>query len=279
MTEIRRAAVVGLGLVGGSLAREFAARGIQVLGYDQDPITLRAACRAGSVQVALEHSLEGIKDAEVLVVAVPVSAAPGVLQRALPYLERVRLIADVGSTKAGIVAAAGALGIGSRFVGCHPLAGDHRSGWEASRRGIFSGARVFLCPTRDTREDALGLARELWEVLGAHPEIADAAEHDRRLAWTSHLPQVASTALALALAGAGIHPRELGPGGRDVTRLAGSSPEMWTDIALENAAELGNALSALEHHCQQLRTALATADRPSVHRFFAAGRDWNQGGS
>lgn len=276
MTEIQRAAVVGLGLVGGSVAREFAARGIHVLGYDRDPATLEAACRAGSVQVALDPALEGIKAVDVVVLAVPVSATPGVLQSALPHLERIRLIADVGSTKASAIAAAEALGIGSRFVGCHPLAGDHRSGWAASRLGMFQGARVFLCPTSDTGESALALAREFWEALGARPEIVDAAEHDRRLAWTSHLPQAVSTALALTLAEAGVHPQELGSGGRDTTRLAGSSPEMWTDIALDNAPELRVALDALEQHCRELSTALATADRKKIQSLFAAGHRWAQ---
>nr|MDQ3309037.1 prephenate dehydrogenase [Gemmatimonadota bacterium] len=233
MKEIRQAAVIGLGLIGGSLARELSARGIRVLGYDRDEARVRAALRDGGIHAVLNPELEGIDTADIVVIAVPVAIAPDILQAALPRLGRVRLVVDVGSTKASIMAAAGALGIGSQFVGCHPLAGDHRSGWEASRLGMFQGARVFLCPTTETGEDALGLAWEFWRMLGAHPEVEDAMEHDRRLAWTSHLPQAVSTALALALGGAGIERRELGPGGRDMTRLAGSSPELWTDIALD----------------------------------------------
>ena len=269
------AAVIGLGLIGGSLARELSSRGVHVLGYDRDEETVRAALRDGGIHAALGPGLEELKNVDVVVLAVPVSAAPGVLRGILPHLERVRLVADVGSTKASIVAAAEALGIGRCFVGCHPLAGDHRSGWEASRLGLFQGARVFLCPTADTEDDALALAQKLWETAGAIPETLNAVEHDRRLAWTSHLPQAVSTALALTIAGAGIHPRELGPGGRDTTRLAGSSPEMWTDIALDNAPELRTALDSLQQYCQELGAALASADREAIQRFFAAGHRWS----
>ncbi len=275
--RIRSAAVIGLGLIGGSLARELAGRGVRVLGYDRDPTTLRQALAKGVVHTPLGDSLQGIGEAEVSVLAVPVSAAPAVLKTALPHLRHARLVTDVGSTKQAIVRAAAALGIGDRFVGSHPLAGDHRSGWEASRMGLFHGARVYLSPTPATRAEPLALAQQLWASLGASPELLDAAEHDRRLAWTSHLPQAASTALALALASAQIRPSDLGPGGQSMIRLAGSSPEIWTGIALENAAALSEAITALEERLRELHAALAHADEEAVWRFFAAGRKWREG--
>lgn len=271
---MKSAAVIGLGLIGGSLARELSARGVHVLGYDRDEETVRAALRDGGIHAPIGSDLEEISAADVVVLAVPVSAGPRVLQYISPHLQHVRLVLDVGSTKASIIAAAEALGIGSCFVGCHPLAGDHRSGWDASRLGMFQGAPVFLCPTAETGETALAIAQEFWEALGARADIVDAAEHDRRLAWASHLPQAVSTALALTLAGAGVKPDELGPGGRDTTRLAGSSPEIWTDIALDNAPELRVALAALEQRFRQLSAALASADKELVQSFFAGGHRW-----
>jgi prephenate dehydrogenase len=99
-----------------------------------------------------------------------------------------------------------------------------------------------------------------------------------QLAWTSHLPQAASTALALALASAKIQPADLGPGGRSMTRLAGSSPEMWTDIALDNATALSGTLVALEEQLRDLRAALARGDTESIRGFFTAGRRWSTTG-
>jgi prephenate dehydrogenase len=274
MNGIRSAAVVGLGLIGGSVARELSARGVRVLGYDRNGASLRAAREAGVVHAELGTALEGIEAAEVVVLAVPVEATPGVLAAACPRLDRARLVTDSGSTKRSIVAAAEALGLGDRFVGGHPLAGDHRAGWAASRSGLFTGARVFLCPGRGTRSDALQLAEWFWAEFGAKTELIGAAEHDRQLAWSSHLPQAAASALALALAGAGVEPRELGCGGRDTTRLAGSSAEVWTSIALDNADHLAEAVTVLEGALGDLRVALSAGDAARVHAWFAAGADW-----
>ncbi|HEX2094577.1 MAG TPA: prephenate dehydrogenase [Longimicrobiaceae bacterium] len=277
MREVGSVAVVGLGLIGGSLARDLAARGVRVLAHDRDPAAVSAALREGVVHAALGASLEGVEEVDLLVLAVPVSAAPAVLARVLPRLGSVRLVTDVGSTKESVCSAAASLGIGDRFVGSHPLAGSHRSGWSASREGLFRGARVFLTPTPHTREDALSLAREVWTGIGARPETLDATGHDRLLAWTSHLPQAAASALARALAGAGIPPAELGPGGRDATRLAASSPEMWTAIALDNAVPLSTAVEALHAQLGDLHAALLRRDPEALRSFFTAAREWADG--
>ncbi|MEW5930219.1 MAG: prephenate dehydrogenase [Gemmatimonadota bacterium] len=274
MTPFRTAAVVGLGLVGGSLARDLAARGVRVLGHDRDAGAVEGALRDAVLHAALGPGLEGAEEAELVVAAVPVTAAAAVLGALAPRLRSARLVTDVGSTKASACAAAEAAGIGAVFVGSHPLAGSHLSGWEASRPGLFAGARVFLSPAASTGEPALALARGLWSALGALPEVVDAAEHDLLLARTSHLPHLASVTLARALADAGVPRAELGPGGRDVTRLAGSSPEMWTAVALDNAAPLAEAVDGLRARLDELRAALRAGDAEALHRFFAAARDW-----
>jgi prephenate dehydrogenase len=267
VTEIRTAAVVGLGLIGGSLARDLAARGVRVLGWDQDARTLRTALDAGIV----DELREGEEAPDVAVVAVPVLATPDVLRRFLPALAAARLVTDTGSTKRSVVSAAEALGIGDRFIGSHPLAGDHRSGWDASRAGLFDGALVYLTPTSISSDEAKGLARTLWETVGARPETLDAGAHDRLLAWSSHLPQAVSSALAIALGRAGIPREALGPGGRDATRLAGSSPEMWAQIAADNADHLAPALAAIENEIRELRMRVEGADPARLRAWFADG--------
>jgi prephenate dehydrogenase len=271
-------AIAGLGLIGGSLARDLAARGIVVLGYDADPATTRAALEAGVIRATLGPDLAGVEAADALVIATPVASAPMVLEAAAPRLHQLRLISDVGSTKQGIIAAAERLGLAANFVGAHPLAGDHRAGWDASRTGLFEGARVFLSPTENTGPAALASAGALWAAIGARSEEVDAATHDRNMAWISHLPQATSTALGLALAGERLGPSALGPGGRDLTRLAGSPAALWTEIALANAAQIGPALLSLEGRLRQLRQALEEGDARLVHDFFAEGRRWAVGG-
>lgn len=133
-------AILGLGLIGGSLARDLAARGVRVLGWDRDEAVVRAAAEQGIVEPLSDDA------PEIVVFAVPVIAARELLGELRDELHGARLITDVGSTKRSIVKQAEALGLGARFVGSHPLAGDHRAGWNASRTGLFAGARVFLSP-------------------------------------------------------------------------------------------------------------------------------------
>ena len=274
MTTVEHVAIVGLGLVGGSLARDLAALGTRVSAYDADATHLASAIRTNVVSSALDETLTGIGAADVVVIATPVDAALDILRRIAPALGRVPLITDVGSTKTRIVEAARTLGLAERFVGSHPMAGDHRSGWEASRTGLFVDAPVYLCANREATADALELASAFWRRVGARPERMAAEQHDLKLAWTSHLPHMVSVALALSLARARVGRDYLGPGGRDVTRLAGSSAEMWAAIAQENAAALDAALRRVERELATLRSAIKRADPEDLRARLAAARAW-----
>jgi len=274
VSAIRTVAIAGLGLIGGSLARDLAALGVRVLGWDEDADAVGAALREGVLAAALGEDWEGLEDADAFVLAVPVRAAASVLAAALPRLGRVRLVTDAGSTKASIVTAAGRLGVAAKFVGAHPLAGDHRSGWPASRRGLFDGATVYLTPSPESTAEAVSLARELWTAVGGVVTEICAGEHDRRLAWTSHLPQVVSSALAAALAGQGIARGDLGPGGLEVTRLAASSPDLWRDILADNAAEVTDAIRAVERRLAAIRAAIESGDAEAIRAWLTNANAW-----
>ena len=277
MSPIERVAIVGLGLIGGSLARALAERDVHVLGYDSSPDSLDAAEGEGIVHERLGAQLGGIASADVVVLALPVDATLAVLARIAPQLGSTRLVMDVASTKRSIVAAAEAVGLGARYVGAHPLTGSHRSGWRASRAGLFDEARVFLCPTSTTDAGVLELAESFWRGLRAGVEVLDAATHDVQMAWRSHLPHVLSTALALTLRDAGIQRSALGPGGRDMTRLAGGAPSIWTSIVEDNMVALGGALDAIERQIHDLRALLHGGDTVATHDFFAQGQEWFDG--
>ncbi|HEX6134137.1 MAG TPA: prephenate dehydrogenase/arogenate dehydrogenase family protein [Longimicrobiales bacterium] len=264
-------AIIGLGLIGGSLARDGAALGMRVAAYDADATALHAALEEGVIATALDPSLEGVEEVDVVVLALPVTATIKALRAASGRLRLARCITDVCSTKRTIVEAARHLGLASRFIGGHPLAGGHRAGWGASRAGLFHGARVYLCPADD---DAVAVAEpveRLWRAVGGVTEMMSASEHDRLLASTSHLPQVVSTALARAILASGVSLDRLGPGGRDMTRLAHSAAAIWAPIALHNADFLGGALALMESELAQLRHALSNADADAVRQFFQPG--------
>jgi prephenate dehydrogenase len=260
--------------MGGSLALDLAESGLRVIGFDTDPGTLAAAAASGVIRKVLPPGLEGIEMADLLVLAVPVLQAPALLARAGPRLRKVVLVTDLGSTKLSIVRAAERHGLGPRFVGSHPLTGDDRSGWGAARKGLYRGSRVFLCPSEEASESSLRVSRELWASVGAATEATTPEAHDEAVAWSSHLPQFVATALGLTLGRAGISRTALGPGGRDTTRLAGSSPDMWADIALDNRAALLAALEGLNAEVEALRSVVLQEDREQLRRLLRSSRDW-----
>ena len=272
-----RIAVIGLGLMGGSLARALHARGVRVLGYDRDGTQLDAAMREHVVHEALDSSLEGLASAEVVILALPVDATIAMLGCLTPHVRSARLVMDVASTKRSIIVAAEAAGLGPRYVGAHPLTGSHRSGWGASRASLFEDARIFLCPTPSTTTPTLALAESLWRELRAGVEVLDATVHDEQMAWRSHLPHLLSSALALTLRDAGVRRSSLGPGGRDMTRLAGGSATMWGPIVSDNAAPIAEALEACETRLRAFRVALASGDTGEARRYLETAVEWFDG--
>ncbi|MDO8502723.1 MAG: prephenate dehydrogenase [Gemmatimonadaceae bacterium] len=272
-------AVIGLGLIGGSVARALSARGVRVVGFDRNRASVDAAMSEHGIESELDDELNGIASADIIVLALPGDAAREIIPRLARLSTHATLVTDVGSAKQLVVQAAEAAGMGPRFVGSHPLAGDHRSAWQSSRADMFQGERVFLCPASTTRREAIQAAEDFWISLGAIPTTMDALSHDTRMAWLSHLPHVLSTALALTLRDAGLTRSELGRGGRDLTRLAGSSPEMWSAIALENGFAIAAAISSFEQHLEELKTAVVAANPASFKASFAAGREWFAEGS
>lgn len=270
-------AVIGLGLMGGSLAKAAAARGARVLAYDHNVEHMEQSMRDGVVIAALDRDLRGMEEADVVVLALPVDATC----LAMPLLARratkARLLMDLASTKRSVVACAEAAGLGDRFVGAHPLSGSHRSGWSAAHASLFDGARVFLCPTSRTAPEALRMAEQLWHEVHARTEALNAESHDVEMAWCSHLPHLVASALATTLDEAGLSRGALGPGGRDMTRLAGSSTAMWTAIAMDNADAIAEALSAFEARLRGIREAIACRDAARIRSLLETGREWFEG--
>jgi prephenate dehydrogenase len=267
-------AVLGLGLIGGSIARDLAARKACVLGFDADRHAVNAARRAHVISRVIDAGLGQLREARTVILAAPVDAAIDLLTRAAPFLDRATLITDVGSTKGAIVAHAQALGLGDRFVGSHPLAGDHRSGWVASRRALFEGAQVFVCPTRTSTAATIRRTHAFWRSVGARTLQMAAKAHDAKVAYTSHLPHLLSAALARTLERAGHAHSALGPGGRDVTRLASSSPDMWSAIVGANGPLISQALTAFAEELQLVRRAAARGNSGAIHELFTATGDW-----
>jgi prephenate dehydrogenase len=341
----RTVAILGLGLIGGSLARDLAARGHRVIGADAQPNVLDAAGAAGVLSGSFDATeplatprVEGpaagpeagpdarrgagldarreagpdarreagpdarreagpdarreagpdarreteldarreaaLDDVDILVIATPVRAAPPLLRWLAGAVPDRAVLTDVGSTKRSIIAEAARVGVADRFVGGHPMAGHHEAGWSAAREGLFHGATVWLCESGLVPEESRLRVESMWREVGGQPQWIDAHDHDRLVAWASHLPQIVASALARALDRERIAPGRLGPGGRDATRLAGSDADLWTDVLLDNADLVAPALEGMAAELSRWRHLIRDSDEAGLRHALAEARRW-----
>ena len=276
----QRLAVLGCGLIGGSFALALRAAGSvgEVVVFDHDADAAAEAVWLGIADRCEASLADAVDDADVVVVATPVSQAAALFEGIAPCLAPEALVTDVGSTKRDVIAAArGALGpaIG-RFVPGHPIAGREVHGPAAARADLFDGKRVLLTPLPENAAGALARITAAWTACGARVERLDAAVHDLVLSSVSHLPHVLAYALVAQIAEA--DDAELrfslaGAGFRDFTRIAASSPAMWRDIALANRDALVADLDAFGARLALLRNAIAAGDAEAVERVFAIAAD------
>jgi len=269
--------IIGLGAIGGSLALQAKRAGVPtVLGWSPEPAERAAAVRQGAIDDAPPRAADVARAVELLVLAAPPAANLALLGSLKPHIGAGALVTDVGSVKRAIVARADGLGLGRRFAGGHPLAGTHAHGFAAARVDLFKGAVVYITATRDG-DDAAREVSHFWEsVLDAHTVRIDAAQHDRQLALTSHLPQAIASLLANVFALAAPRGATFGPGARDATRLAASEPALWTEIFLMNRDELLPALRSLEEPLGELERALETGDAQAVTAWLSRAAQWRR---
>ncbi|MGA2010969.1 MAG: prephenate dehydrogenase/arogenate dehydrogenase family protein [Solirubrobacteraceae bacterium] len=256
-----RIAVIGVGLIGGSVALAARQRlDATVSGHDRSPAALTAALARGALDRACPSVAEAVADAQAVFVAAPVRALAGLVDAALAAAPADCVVTDVGSTKRAVVAAHA----DPRFVGGHPLAGAENAGVQHARADLFEHATWYLTPRPTTSGVLYERLHRLLAGLGAQPAAIDAETHDRVLAAVSHLPHVLANVLvsqaAATLAAGGERLPATGPSFRDATRVAGAPSAIWTDIYLSNAdaivAEIDGALARLT----TVRAALAAGD-------------------
>jgi prephenate dehydrogenase len=263
-----RIAVVGTGLIGASVGLAARRAGAGVAGWDVDPAALAAAAARGAVDPAgsLEEALAG---AELAVVAAPIAALPAQVAAVLAATEEETTVTDVGSTKASVVAAAAG---SPRFVGGHPIAGLESRGAEQSSAGIFEGATWFLTPTAHTDNERYRAVHSFVASLGAVPVAIAPAAHDRLVALTSHVPHVLANVVVNQAGATRVEGHEplANAGGslRDMTRVAGANPRIWTDIFLDNAGAVREALAEHRRRIEQVEAALAEGDAGFLARWI-----------
>jgi len=276
----RVAVVVGLGLIGGSMAAAMRASGCaqHLRGYDLDPSAREQAEACGVVDAVAPTLEAALRGADIVVVAVPTLAVECVFEAIRDHAPPGVLITDVASVKGSVLDAArrvfGSLPPG--LVPGHPIAGSERSGVGAARADLFHGHRVILTPHAQSSAAAVARMREIWELAGATVVCMDAGEHDRVLALTSHLPHVLAFTLVNVLSKQDASEeifRFAAGGFRDFTRIASSDPVMWRDIALANREALLGAIDLYAEGLAGLRAAVESADAAALHGAFLSARE------
>jgi prephenate dehydrogenase len=267
--KIDTLAIVGVGLIGGSIGLAVKQRGLarRVLGVGRRRASMDRALARGAVDEIFFDHLEAVPKADIAVFCTPVDLIAEQILSAVPACKPGILLTDAGSTKAAIVRnIQGRLPPHAHFVGSHPLAGSEKRGPEHADGNLFEGKLTVVTKTAETDSRALDDTIEFWQALGSQVVVMDPEAHDRALALTSHLPHMVASALVSiltpgvsALAASGF---------RDTTRIAAGDPALWTGILLQNRESLLAGLDRLDVSLAEFRHALETLDRPTLHHLL-----------
>lgn len=271
---IQRLAIVGVGLLGGSIARAARARGLagEIVGIGRDASRLAPAREDGTLDRATTDLAGGIRGADLVVLAAPVLTIERLLAGLAPALGPETVVTDVGSTKGAIVRAAERAGAGRafHFVGSHPMAGSERAGYAVARADLFEGTTVIVTPTEASDAGAVKDVVGLWTALGARVSVLDPLGHDRVVAAISHLPHAVAFAL---VAGA----RDMDPaalayaarGFKDTTRIAASDPVVWSEIFQANREALLAGLASFRRALDEVEGLVRAGDAAALEAWIA----------
>lgn len=270
----RRVVIIGVGLMGGSLGKAIKKHNIagEVIGVSNQQEILDKAKEMGAIDTGLTDAQKAVSGADLIVLAAPVQSIIKILATLGPSIRRGCIVTDLGSTKAQIVEKAEAsLSLPGFFVGSHPLAGSEKSGVEHASAELFENALCLMTPTEKTNQVAKEKVKHLWTKIGARVEFVSVAEHDKALAYVSHLPHVLAYGLMCTV------PQETfkyaSQGLRDSTRIAASSPQMWNDICMANSKNILNALDEMVKYLSIFRKAIINNDSKELIQHFSKAKE------
>ena len=282
--HFRRLTIIGVGLIGGSLARVCRKKGLadELVGVGRGRKNLELAVELGVIDRWSHQVEEGVDGADGVVLATPMGTIIPLAKRMAPHIEAGCLVTDVGSTKASVVEPLERLlQPSAAFVGGHPIAGTEKSGVEASFETLFEGFPCILTPTDRTDTEALARVQSLWEACGMSVVCMGPDTHDTLMAGVSHLPHMVAYALINTVTGLSSNDHDAvaysAGGFRDFTRIAASDPTMWRDICLTNREPLLAMIDRFSGSLAELREAIEGADGEAMQELFAAARRIREG--
>jgi prephenate dehydrogenase len=274
--HFKQVAIIGVGLIGGSLGMILRRKALadHVVGIGRRVENLKAAVELGAIDRYVADPKEGVRGADLVILATPVDTYERHLKEWAHCLAPGAIVSDVGSVKGTLVEKSEAtMPAGVHFVGVHPIAGKEKTGVAAGSDQLFKGTRCILTPTKRTNPQALERVKQLWEETGSTLLTMDPHVHDQILGAVSHLPHVAAFALMNALADLRDHQvpsldlaGHSGGGLRDTTRIAASSPEMWRDIFLWNRDNVVSFIDGYERALEELKELIKAGDAAGIEK-------------
>ena len=280
-----RVALIGLGLEGGSIAHAMRRGGLagRITGTARSAETRKVATEIGLVDEVMETAAEAVRDADLIVLAVPVGVMGAVAAEIAPHLKPGATVTDVGSVKRAVIeAVAPHIPEGVHFVPAHPIAGTEHSGPRSGFAELFDNRWLLIVPPPGTDRDAVARLRALWEGMGSHVDEMEPDHHDLVLAVTSHAPHL----IAYTMVGVADHLRRVtdsevikysAAGFRDFTRIAASDPTMWRDVFLTNKEATLDVLGRFTEELFTLQRAIRMGDGEMLHAYFTETRAIRRG--
>ncbi|MEL6876811.1 MAG: prephenate/arogenate dehydrogenase family protein [Pseudomonadota bacterium] len=277
--SINSVAIIGLGLLGGSIGLAVRERApeIATYGYDTDPHVRETARQRGLTKHVCDSAEDAVREADLVILCVPVGAMAGAAQALAGSLKREAIVSDVGSSKASVLADLVKALPDHAIIPAHPVAGTEQSGPEAGFATLFTNRWCILTPPADTDEGKVEALNTFWTKLGARIEIMDAEHHDLVLAVTSHIPHliaftIVGTASDLEEVTRGEVIKYSAGGFRDFTRIAASDPVMWRDVFLNNKTAVLEMLGRFSEDLTALQRAIRSGDGDTLHELFSRTR-------
>jgi len=280
MVLFHNVTIIGVGLIGGSLARVLKAKNLaaRITGAGRGRATLEQALKLGVIDSLAPGPAQSVEDADLVVLASPVGTFGKIVSEIGPHLKPGAILTDVGSVKGALIKKIeSSILPGSHYVPAHPIAGREKSGVAESTDTLFQGRRCILTPTARTDQKALEAVRDMWTAAGAEVTVMDADLHDKVFAAVSHLPHVAAFAMMCAVAelntGTEDYIQFSGAGFRDFTRIAGSSPEMWKDICLMNRDNLVQMIDRYLFSLNKFKREISSQDEKRLEKHLKESSD------
>lgn len=276
-TLFKRVTIVGVGLMGGSLGLALRKHNLakEIIGLSQRQSSLMDAIKCKAIDHGETDFPKALRNADLVVMATPVDSIVKLFPVISPHIRRGCLITDLGSTKLEIIEAAQKkLSFSNFYVGSHPLVGSEKQGVEHARAELFEGATCIMTPLKDSHPSAIRKIEQMWKKIGAHVEMMDPLIHDEMLSYTSHLPHLLAFSLTQAIPSEALKhtPQSL----KDVTRIAASSPQMWSDICLSNSRNIVRSMDKFIGELSQIRQAIVDKDNKILLDYFTRAREIRQ---